>query len=131
MRAEDLAAQLGEEYGITAAKVKKYMFESSVKVRTRPARLFHATPLNNFDSVKSNGILPHAFYGQIYLCEDLEQCLRFIPKPCVVFEIDAKQLTLNKLVYSQDHNKLIFNFEVYAYYKKIFPSALKNWSVYQ
>lgn len=131
MRPEDMAATMAKEYGINAAKVKKYMFETSEKVKKRPARLFHATPLNNFDSIKSNGILPHALYGQIYLCEDLEQCLRFVPKPCVVFEIDVKQLTFNKLVYSQDHNRLIFNFDCYAYYKKIFPSALKNWSVYQ
>lgn len=131
MRPDDIAATMLKEYGVKAAKVKKYMFESSEKVKKRPARLFHATPLNNFESIKDNGILPHDLFGQIYLCEDLEQCLQFIAKPCVVFEVDPKQLTFNKLVYSQDHNRLVFNFEVYAYYKKVFPSALKNWSVYE
>ena len=126
-----MAAIMAQERGIKPAQIRKMMFEESEKARKRPARLFHATPLENFESVKENGILPHAFYGQIYLCEDPEQCLRFMRGPSVVFEVDTKQLTFNKLVFSKDHNRLIFNFEVYAYYKKIFPSALKNWSVYQ
>ena len=131
MRAEDMAVIMAKEQGIKPAMVRKAMFEESEKVRKRPARLFHATPINNFDSIKENGILPHAFYGQVYLCEEPEQCLKFIKGPSVVFEVDTKQLTINKLVFSKDHKKEVYNFDVYAYYKKVFPSALKNWSVYQ
>lgn len=131
MRPEDMAATMAKEYGIKPAMIKKVMFEQSEKARKRPARLFHATPLDNFESIKKDGIFTHPFYGQIYLCEDPEQCLRFVEMPCVIFEVDTKQLTINKLVYSKDHNKAIYKFDVYAYYKKIFPNALKNWSVYQ
>lgn len=129
MRHEDKAAALAIKYGIKPALVKKLMFDNSEKARKRPARLFHASPLKNFESIQKDGILPHSFYGQIYLCEEPEQCLQFIPGPCVVFEVDPKKLILNKLVFSTDHNRFIFNFDVYAYYKRIFPSAIKNWSV--
>jgi hypothetical protein len=103
------------------------MFKESEKVKRRPAALFHATPLHNFESIKFNGILTHAFYGQIYLCEDPEHCLKFVKTPCVIFQIDPKLLDIKKMVYSKDHNKAVLNFDVYAYYKKIFPSAIKNW----
>lgn len=129
MRPEDIAVTMAREYGIKPAMVKKMMFEHSEKVKRRPARLFHATPLENFEAIKKHGILPHTFYGQIYLCDDPEHCLQFIKPPCVIFEIDAKQLNIKKLVFSKDHDKKIYSFDAYAYYKTIFPSAIKNWSV--
>jgi hypothetical protein len=131
MRPEDMAVIEAKKKGIKPAMIRKQMFAESEKVWRRPARLFHATPTKNFESIKEKGILPHSFYGQIYLCEDPEQCLRFVKEPCVIFEIDTKLLDIHKLVFSKDHNRAIFRFDVYAYYKRIFPSALKNWSVYQ
>jgi hypothetical protein len=129
MRAEDAAIILAQKHGIKPAYVKSEMFKNSEKVKRRPARLFHATPLHNFDSIKFNGILTHAFYGQIYLCDEPNNCLRFVKTPCVIFEIDPKLLDIKKMVFSKDHNKAVLNFDVYAYYKKIFPSAIKDWGV--
>ena len=127
MNREDVTVKAARELGIKPKMVKKAMFEQSERIKKKPARLFHATHIDNFDSIKKNGILPHAFYGQVYLCEDPLQCLRFIKKPCVIFEVDTKQLDIKKMVYSRDHSKRVYNFDVYAYYKTIFPSALKDW----
>ena len=131
MRPEDIAAILGQKYGIKPKYVKAEMFKNSEKVKRRPAALFHATPLTNFESIKFNGILTHAFYGQIYLCEDPAHCLQFVKGPCVIFQIDPKLLDIKKMVYSKDHNKTVLKFDVYAYYKKIFPSAIKNWGFFE
>lgn len=127
MRPEDVGALIAAEQGVKPAMVRKAMFKESEKVKGRPAALFHATALHNFESIKENGILPHAFYGQIYLCDNPEQCLNFVKTPCVIFQLDPKLMDIKKLVYSKDHDKRVLQFDVYAYYKKIFPSAIKNW----
>ena len=72
------------------------MLKESEKVKRRPAALFHATPLTNFESIKFNGILTHAFYGQIYLCENPEHCLNFVKTPCVIFQLILNYWTLKK-----------------------------------
>jgi RNA:NAD 2'-phosphotransferase (TPT1/KptA family) len=127
MRPEDIGALIAVEQGVKPAMVRKAMFNESEKVKRRPPALFHATPLHNFESIKENGILPHSFYGQIYLCDNPEHCLNFVKTPCVIFQIDPKLLDIKKMVFSKDHNKTVLKFDVYAYYKKIFPSAIKNW----
>ena len=131
MRPEDIGALIAIEKGVKPSLIKKAMFKESEKVKRRPAALFHATPLTNFESIKFNGILTHAFYGQIYLCEDPAECLNFVKTPCVIFQIDPKLLDIKKLVYSKDHNRAVLDFDVYAYYKKIFPSAIKNWGFFE
>lgn len=129
MRAEDIGALIGIKQGVKPSLIKKTMFNESEKVKKRPAGLFHATPLRNFESIKEKGIIPHSFYGQIYLCDDPNQCLQFVKSPCVIFQIDPKLLDIKKLVFSIDHNRTFYNFDVYAYYKRIFPSAIKDWGV--
>ena len=131
MRPEDVAAALAQKQGVKRKLVKRDLMQSSEKVKRRPARLFHATPLYNFDSIKANGIFTHPFYGNSYFCATVEHCLAFMKGPCVVFEVDPKQLDLTKLYFSQDHIRAIYDFDAYAYYKKVFPKAIKSWSVHK
>lgn len=130
MRLEDMAAQMVKNAGIPPAFVAKTLFNDSEPVKKLPKTLFHASPLKNFDSIIEIGLRPHELYGQIYLCETVEQCLRFVKGPCVVVEINPRNLNIKKMVYSKDHNRLVYDFDCFVYYKKILPSGLKGWSLH-
>lgn len=130
-RPEDIMAEhakaMGEDF---VALVKKYMIETSEPLKEKPIRLFHATQRKNLESIRENGILPHDVYGNIYFCDTQKHCLKFVPRPCIVLEINTALLDLEKMFLSKDHNKRIYKFDCYTYFDKIPPEALKNWRAF-
>jgi hypothetical protein len=110
--------------------VAAFMYKTSPEVAEKPKRLFHATPLKNYARIKDQGIVPHAVFGQTYFCEKEKQCLKFVQKPCIIFEVDMKQIDMEFLRLSLDHNKAVYKFECFTYYQDIPATAIKNWRVH-
>ena len=106
--------------------IKDFMRETSEKPDRIPKRLYHATHRDHRESIMEVGLLPHPIFGEIYLCESESQVLKFVPKPCIVFSVETRDLDLDHLFLSKDHVKTKDrNFEAYTYYHEIAPENLK------
>lgn len=109
------------------AEIKQHMMETSEKPKAMPKKLYHATILFHLGGINEYGLKANPVFGEIYLCEKPRQCLKFVPRPCVIFEVETKNLDENLLFLSKDHKKiksLGTNFEAYTYYGDISPKFL-------
>jgi hypothetical protein len=121
-QATDLTKDMPDEMKV---HLRKWMMETQPKVKA-PKKAFHATRLENLHSVLNGGIKAHEAFGEIYLCDTLEDCLKFIPRPCVVFEVNTKALLPKRWRLSLDHQKNYYNCEVYCYFGDISPANIKQ-----
>lgn len=116
----------------TKAFMKKHMMETSRKATHVPKYLYHATSAANVESIILNGLIAHDVYGEVYLCEKEKQATKFIKPPCVVFKVDTATLDESLIFFSDDHVKLSTrNFETFAYYADIPPTAIRNWRLHR
>ena len=107
--------------------VRENMKATSKRPNKIPRKLFHATPQKNLTSILKNGLQPHEIFGEIYFCEKLTQCLKFIKnRPLIIFTVDTSKLNLESLYLSSDHIKRIGrNFDAYSYFEPISPELLE------
>lgn len=109
-------------------RVVKHMKDGSKKPAKIPRRLYHATRIRNFTSIREKGLLPHEIFGEIYFCEKERQALSFVQRPAIVFCVETNELDHEELFLSGDHKKIgKRNFEAFTYYKAIDPKFLNNW----
>jgi hypothetical protein len=105
--------------------LRKTMMDTQDKVKP-PKRAFHGTSLKRAESIDEQGILAHRVYGEIYFCDSLENVLKFIASPCVVYEVDTKKLLPKRWRLSKDHSKAVYGCEAYCYFGDVPPSAFKE-----
>jgi hypothetical protein len=113
-----------------AKRMRQYMMDTQPKVKA-PKRAFHASRLQYKDSILEKGLIAHKIYGDIYLCDTAEDCLKFVAKPCVVFEVDTKKLLPKRWRISLDHNKNFYDCEAYCYFGDIPVDAITKTEVYE
>jgi hypothetical protein len=106
--------------------VKEYMISTSPKVEQLPRKLYHASSIDNYESIMKKGIKANPIFGQTYFCETKKQCLMFTGKDVNIYEVDSSELDSERFRISLDHNKSVFPFECYAYYEDIPVSAIKK-----
>lgn len=99
-------------------RLRKWMMDTQPKIKA-PEKAFHATSLENKDSIDKNGLYAHPVYGELYLCSSLDDCLMFVPKPCIVYEVNAKKLLPKRWRESLDHKKSTYKCKVYCYFGDI------------
>lgn len=104
---------------------RKWMMDTQDKIKP-PKRAFHGTHLDREKSIDEQGILAHKVYGEIYFCSTLEDVLKFIPQPCVVYEVDTNKLLPKRWRLSKDHSKAVYGCEAYCYFGDVPPSAFKE-----
>jgi hypothetical protein len=109
-----------------ADELTKIMKETSLPLTHEPKKLFHATPRKNFSAINENGINPNPIYGEVYFCEKEKDCLKFVQKPCIIFEVDPKKLDMENMFLSREAKK----WQAFQYYDHVPKEAIKNWKSY-
>jgi hypothetical protein len=107
-------------------KMKEIMKETALPLDKPPTKLFHATSTSNTTSILENGLKPHEHYGEIYFCEKEKDCLKFVKKPCVIFEIHLSYIDMAQMFISREAKQ----FQSFQYYKEVPKEAIKNWRVH-
>jgi hypothetical protein len=118
----EASGQFNEEQ---RSKLRKWMMDTQRKTKA-PKKAFHATSMDNVDSINRDGINPHPVYGEIYLCETIEDCLKFVPRPCAIYEVNTKNLLPKRWRASDDHSYAHYRCDVYCYYGHISPENIKG-----
>jgi len=104
-------------------KMKEIMKSTALPLDKPPTKLFHATKTGNTTSILENGLRPHEHYGEIYFCDREKDCLKFVKKPCVIFEIDLRYIDMKEMYLSREAKQ----FQALQYYGEVPKEAIKGW----
>ena len=104
-------------------KLKAYNKSLALPKEYEPRRLFHATKPSNTSKIIENGIETNPIYGEIYLCDREKDCLKFVTKPCVIFEVVVNKMDMEELFLSRESKQN----QAFVYYKDIPSHAIKIW----
>jgi RNA:NAD 2'-phosphotransferase (TPT1/KptA family) len=107
-------------------KMNCIMKNLALEMDEQPKKLFHATKPSNTSSILENGLRPHEVYGEVYFCDKEKECLKFIKKPCVIFEIDPSKLDMKEMYLSREAKQ----WQAYQYYLNVPKEAIKGWKTH-
>lgn len=90
---------------------------------------YHATSVENFESILSDGEIKVGFDGIIYLAESKEDSLKFIAlrsfgEPIIVLELEVPDST--KIEETFDHSYSFFKCRSYGYPENISSNCIIN-----
>ena len=95
-------------------------------------KFYHATTLDNVESILQDGKIKTGWDGMIYLCKRPEEAARFViirgEKTAVVIEVDLEE---EKVKESADHSEKFFGCKAYIYEEDIEVCGEENVKLYE
>jgi hypothetical protein len=101
-------------------KNSRDLYRMSPVPKEIPERLYHVTNRKANVSIMKEGIKPHELFGEIYFCVNVEDALMFAKTyRSYVISVDTSKLDPSLIRISHDHNREIYDFECYRYFKTV------------